>query len=318
MVRKKRIIYPGYCYHVMLHGVGGRNIFNDNQDRARFCLLLQYASETYNFGIHGFCLMNNHVHLLLQVHTADLSSGMHSLAFRYAQYFNKKIDQQGYLFQSRYKAIGVQNGVYLQRLLRYIHRNPIRANLVKNLSDYFWSSHLAYEGYSDFTWLKRDLLLSSFHTEPDIALKLFQKYVLLNDAESKIELEEIRSSVGIGAYGNNLFIEKFSETLEVDSNEQKELSLDHRKEINLEIIVNALNETTFVSFKEIQSPSKKEHIVDARAIFVCLVLRFKLGDTIDLAKLLNRDVSSIIRLKQRAQQSPILNELSNRVIANLP
>ena len=95
MARKKRFICPGRCYHVMIRGVGGRSIFDDDRERARFCLLLQYASEICKFYIHGFCLMGNHAHLLLQPHTENLASGMHRLGFRYAQYFNKKVKRIG-------------------------------------------------------------------------------------------------------------------------------------------------------------------------------------------------------------------------------
>ena len=90
MSRKRRVILPGYYYHTMIRGNGGKPIFHDGEDRTRFCLLLQYAKEKHDFRVHGFCLMGNHVHLLLQPNSTDLSGGMHALGFRYAQYFNKK------------------------------------------------------------------------------------------------------------------------------------------------------------------------------------------------------------------------------------
>ena len=196
----------------MLRGVGGRNIFEDDHDRARFCLLLQYASETSQFDIHGFCFMGNHVHLLLQPHTEDLSSGMHRLTFRYAQYYNKKVQRQGYLFQGRFKDIPVENGSYLLRVIRYIHRNPIRAKLVSQLSDYRWSSHTAYTEGHEYTWLKKDYLLSHFEkTTEKNTLESFKKYIQSEDAEAKIELEEIQNSIEIGAFGCPLFVQEHLE-----------------------------------------------------------------------------------------------------------
>ena len=197
--------------------VDGRSIFIDDQDRARFCLLLQYASETCKFSIHAFCLMDNHVHILLQPHTEDLASGMHRLGFRYAQHFNKKVKRQGYLYQGRYKAIVVQHGAYVRRLVRYIHRNPVRAKMVSDLSAYSWSSHQAYvSSDSKFTWLKTDLVLPLFSSEPEVAREFFHEYVYLNDEDAKIELEEIRKSTEIGAYGNELFLEDYHKALKTD------------------------------------------------------------------------------------------------------
>ena len=65
MARKRRFIQAGFCYHVMLRGNGGQDIFKDDADRTRFCLLLQYAKEKHQFNIHGFCLMRNHVHFII-------------------------------------------------------------------------------------------------------------------------------------------------------------------------------------------------------------------------------------------------------------
>lgn len=326
MARRKRFIQAGYCYHVMLRGIGGRSIFNDDKDRARFCILMQYASEIGKFNIHGFCLMGNHVHLLLQPHTDDLSSGMHRLTFRYAQYYNKKVNRQGYVFQNRYRAIVVEHGDYLRRLIRYIHRNPVRANLVEDLSDYRWSSHQAYLGNSDFTWLKKDTIISLFGPNcPASSVDLLNQYVYLDNAEAKIELEEIRNSIGIGAYGSSHFVEEFLKAFEPDSNElivnkicgQSEKILEIENQMNLECLVNSLTTVTGISLEQIQSTCKDRQIVDARSVFVSLVTRFKLYDTNDIADLLRRDPTSIVRLGQRTKQSTVLKQLADEIESNL-
>ena len=325
MVRKKRFICPGYCYHVMLRGVGGRNIFDDDRDRAHFCLLLQYASETCNFSVHGFCFMSNHVHLLIQAHSNDLASGMHRLGFRYAQFYNKKVRRKGYLFQGRYRAILVQNGVYLRRLIRYIHCNPVRANLETDLSAYDWSSHKAYIGETEFTWLKTNLILPLFGSEPQTALELFKKYVCSDDEEAKIELEEIRKSSEVGAYGNDVFIDIYRQALESgistsrasNTLEMHASSLEKQPKITLEMLVNALNDVIGTSLEELQSSNRKIQLVDARAAFVCLGLKFKLCSIRDLAKLLKRDPTSIPRLEERAQTSLTLRELIDEISSQL-
>ena len=181
MARKRRHIQAGFCYHVMLRGNGGQDIFKDNADRSRFCQLFQYASEKHQLNIHGFCLMGNHVHLVIQPRTSNLTAGMHSLAFRYAQHFNKKYKRRGYLYQGRYKAVLVQSGTYLRRLVRYVHLNPVRARIVQRPEEYLWSSHRAYIGNGDYTWLNRTLVLDAFGGEFDGGVESLSLYTQMDD-----------------------------------------------------------------------------------------------------------------------------------------
>ncbi len=102
MARKQRIRIPGGLYHVMLRGNGGDNIFFDDEDRLHFYLLLQEGVARFGHRIHGFCLMNNHVHLAIQVADESLSKIMQNISFRYARWINKKQQRVGHLFQGRY------------------------------------------------------------------------------------------------------------------------------------------------------------------------------------------------------------------------
>jgi len=128
MPRPKRFTQFYSCYHVMLRGNAGQLVFFDDDDRIRFCLILQKAAEEYQFTIHAFCFMSNHVHLMLEPTTSTLSVGVHAFAGRYAQYFNRRHKQRGHLFQDRFRSILIEEGEYLVRLVRYIHLNPVRAN----------------------------------------------------------------------------------------------------------------------------------------------------------------------------------------------
>ena len=95
LARRKRIILPGFPYHVMLRGNDGQPIFLEDSDRVRLCLLMQYAIEMHDIIVHGFCLMRNHIHLLVEPTTSGLSAGIQSFASRYAQYFNRKYKRRG-------------------------------------------------------------------------------------------------------------------------------------------------------------------------------------------------------------------------------
>lgn len=158
MPRKSRIYYPGAIYHVMVRGNRGENIFYTDQDRYYFYRLLKESTQRFNYLIHIFCLMSNHVHLVVQVNEFSLSKIMHYLNFRYAQRNNVIRDQFGHVFQGRYKAILVEDNSYLTELVRYIHLNPVNAGIVVDPVSYKWSSHRSYLKMELLDWLHTDLV----------------------------------------------------------------------------------------------------------------------------------------------------------------
>jgi putative transposase len=190
VARTRRYHYPGCFYHVMLRGNHGQEIFFSDHDRHHMCFLLQEGVERYSHRVHAFCFMNNHIHLLIQIGNIPLSKVMHNLAFRYSQRINRKYDTTGHLFQGRYKAILVQDGVYFMRLLRYIHRNPVRAGIVDSPENYSWSSHNSYVSQNRIDWLTRDFGLSKFASSREEAVFRYSMYV--SEIESEEELEALR------------------------------------------------------------------------------------------------------------------------------
>ncbi|MDP7420761.1 MAG: transposase [bacterium] len=162
MPRKPRIHYPGAVYHVILRGNAGQNIFFDTADRYKYFHLLQEGIERFNHSIHAFCLMSNHVHLVIQANDIPLSRIMHNLNFRYTAYLNRRMKTSGHIFQGRYKAILVEADNYLLELIRYIHNNPVVAGIVMSPDNYRWSSHSVYIEKIDVTWLTTAWALSFF------------------------------------------------------------------------------------------------------------------------------------------------------------
>ena len=140
MVRPLRIEYPGAVYHLTSRGNARDPIFLDDADRYLFLDLLGDLVDRYNWLCHGYCLMDNHYHLLVETIDANLSTGMRQLNGIYTQKFNRQHDRVGHLFQGRYKAIVVEKESYLLELCRYIVLNPVRAKIVNNPGKYRWSS----------------------------------------------------------------------------------------------------------------------------------------------------------------------------------
>jgi len=145
-MRKPRIEYPGALFHVIARGNQKQAVFLDDGDRVRYLKRLGEHLEGREIRLYAYCLMPNHVHLLLRQGGAyPLSRFMQRLQSAYTTFFNRKHGRVGHLFQGRYKAILVDADSYLLELIRYIHLNPLRAGL-KDAVRYPWSSHRQYIG----------------------------------------------------------------------------------------------------------------------------------------------------------------------------
>ena len=163
MARPWRIEFEGALYHVLSRGNGQQDIFYDDHDRHLFLKTIGEMSERFEMDVFAYALMGNHYHLLLRTNHANLSKSMQWLGLAYTRRFNLLHSRSGHLFQGRFKSIIVQNDAYLLGLSCYIHRNPLRAGIVKRLADYSWSSYTSYAYGRKFPeWLKTDLVLSQF------------------------------------------------------------------------------------------------------------------------------------------------------------
>lgn len=177
MARKPRIHYQGAFYHVILRGNGKQDVFFDDKDRCRFYLLLQEGVERFRIRIHAFCLMTNHIHLVLQVHDLPLPRFMQNLSLRYTRWVNWRHNRTGHLFQGRYKAVLVDGDSYLLELVRYVHLNPVRAGFTKSPVDFRWSGHGAYCGKETIPWLCSEMTLGMLSGKKSKAIRAYEAFV---------------------------------------------------------------------------------------------------------------------------------------------
>src|SRR5690348_2645525 len=160
MPRPLRINYPDAWYHVMNRGAGRQRIFTSNTHRIMFLNLLKDCHQMFNVKICAYCLMDNHYHLLLSTPEANLPRVMRHLNGIYTQLFNRSQKKDGSLFRGRYRAKLIDEDCYQLIVSRYIHLNPVDANLVSHPGDYQWSSYRAYlELESTPTWLSKNIIL---------------------------------------------------------------------------------------------------------------------------------------------------------------
>jgi putative transposase len=157
MARPLRLQYPGAVYHVMARGHERSAVFRDAEDRAKFLALLASIVPDEKWEVHGYCLLGNHYHLLIETPGGELSRGMRSLNGKYAQWFNWRHDRRGHVFEGRFRAVLVQKESHLLELHRYIVLNPVRARLAERAGDWRWSSYRATAGLARSPgWLETD------------------------------------------------------------------------------------------------------------------------------------------------------------------
>jgi len=140
MPRQARVKSITGIYHIMLRGIDKRDIFLDNEDKLKFLESIEKAKEKGKFNVLGFCLMDNHVHMLLKEYE-EIGTSIKRITVGYVGWHNKKHDRTGHLFQNRYMSEPVNTEEYLVTVLRYIHQNPVKARIVTSVKDYKWSSY---------------------------------------------------------------------------------------------------------------------------------------------------------------------------------
>ncbi|MFC4025146.1 transposase [Oceanobacillus longus] len=144
MSRKHRIWYPGAMYHITSRGNRRSALFYDEMDRKAYLELLEEVRFYHPFHLHAYCLMTNHIHLQLETTTHHIKHIMKMLNSRYALHFNKRHHLVGHVFQGRYGAELIETKDYQLEVSRYIHLNPVEAEMVSLPEDYRWSSYRAY------------------------------------------------------------------------------------------------------------------------------------------------------------------------------
>ena len=192
-------------YHIMVRGINKQDIFHNNDDRQKYLRILEKVMENYPFMLLAFCLMNNHVHLLIRELDESISQVMRVIGTSYAFYYNLKYDRVGHLFQDRYRSEEVEDEAYLLTVIRYIHQNPVKARLVDNVQDFKWSSYSKFVEDNSKIKLKIDteFLLSLFGTDKEESIKRFRRFMeatnddkcLDNDDDDKISNEQLQAEL---------------------------------------------------------------------------------------------------------------------------
>ncbi|MCL0085547.1 transposase, partial [Thermodesulfovibrionales bacterium] len=169
-----RVLSETQTYHIMLRGNNRQDVFIDDEDKARIIATISEKKGGGRFALYAYCVMDNHLHLVLKEGTDPLSRALKRIGTSYAYYFNKRYKRVGHVFQDRYRSENIEDDTYLLGAIRYIHQNPEKAG-IGSQEAYPWSSY--HEYFKEDTGLvAADEILSMFSNDREKAIDAFKKY----------------------------------------------------------------------------------------------------------------------------------------------
>ena len=268
MTRKARAEVEGGLYHVITRGNNRRRIFNSPSDYEKFLSLLAREKSRSPFFLYAYCLMSNHVHLLVERQAAKVGQIMHRLLTGYSQYYNRRYRRVGHLLQGRHKAMLCQSDRYLAELVRYIHLNPVRAGVVSDPADYQYSGHHAYLGLDKTSLVDVDPVLRHFGANKREARERYAQFVragiklghqpeLYAGDEGRILGDEEFIDATIHRIGQTNRVEYGSRCVET-------------KEFNTKVLLKVIEESCGVSRRQFCGPGKDAGSVTAKEMFVLI------------------------------------------------
>jgi putative transposase len=197
MPRQSRLVLPGVALHIIQRGNNRQACFRGDSDYLLYLLHLRELASRHGCSVHAYCLMTNHVHLLLTPSTDDaLSTLMRNLGQRYVQYFNRSYGRSGTLWEGRFRSCIAESARYVLACYRYIELNPVRAGLANHPENYSWSSYRSNVGG------RKDPLITA-HPEylalgHDLKMQRQAYRSLFDDALETALLERIREATNGG------------------------------------------------------------------------------------------------------------------------
>jgi REP element-mobilizing transposase RayT len=188
MPRRPREKSSTGIYHVMLRGINGQTIFKDNEDYEKLIQTIADYKKVCEYEIYAYCLMTNHIHLLIKEGKDELGIVFRRIGASYVHWYNWKHKRNGHLFQDRYKSEPVEDDKYFLTVLRYIHQNPIKAGIENDIKEYPWSSYNEYLGKDGICDKKFALVF--FADDEKGALELFKKFNSKENDDKCLDYEE--------------------------------------------------------------------------------------------------------------------------------
>ena len=292
MARKPRIELEGALYHVITRGNQKQRIFKATGDYTKYLEILTDYKDKYGYFLYAYALMNNHVHLLIETQEVPLSKLLQGIDQRYTMYFNWKYKTVGHLFQGRYKAILCDKDEYLLSLIKYIHLNPVRRELVKSPEEYPWSSHRFYSDKSDEEGLIHAVKVLRMFSEDMPSAR--RKYRIFMGEGPVVSKENIYGVIDQRVLGDERFVAKVMP-------ERKDNIRPRRspREYTLSELADGIEKVYGVKLKEMQGNGKGDKISLGRKLFSLVASEYGYKGK-QMAEYIRKDPAMITRyLKDR-------------------
>lgn len=294
MARRPRVFAPGLLYHVIVRGNQRRKTFRRDDDYKAYLDRLEKYRARFRVRIYAYCLMPNHVHLLLETGTTPLAKFMQGVQQSYTQYFNRSYRKVGHLFQGRYKAIICDKDKYLLSLIRYIHLNPVRAALSKRPEAYSYSGHGSYLMNGTAKIIEAGPILSLLGGK-----KAYERFVLEGTSEShNEEYYAVEDQRFLGQEG-------FGAQLSREAGEKEERKVKKPIETMIKEVAKRLGTTG----EELKGKDRRWGVARKRAEAVAILVRHYGYRVTEVARCLGRDQANVSlmlsRLAARASEKRI-------------
>ena len=290
--RRLKVHLPNTIHHVMMRGNNRQDIFFGKAYYECFLKIVSEASEKFNFKVITFCLMTNHIHLVIYVNQHSLSVIMQNICYRYVRWVHKKLNRVGHLFQGRYLSKIVNNEHYLLNLCRYVHLNPISAKMVQSIDCYRWSSHRYYRFRKAPEWLNIDIVFETISKQKNLT------YHNLMSAD-------ISSDAWLPAFyisEDNTLV--FNDKVLENCNHSFASADEPLKWLDMEFVVTVVIEAVSSTLVELRSSSRNRELAYKRALVTYFVREYTAEKLVDIACFFNRTPAAISKIYHKLRRSP--------------
>ena len=313
MARKARAEVEGGLYHVITRGNNRRPIFHSSSDYQKFLSLLAAQKTKLPFFLYAYCLMTNHVHLLIERQADTIGRIMHRVLTGYSQYYNRRYQRVGHLLQGRHKAILCQSDQYLAQLVRYIHLNPVRARIVRSPDKYEYSGHRAYLGIVRSGIVDVDPVLRHFGVKKALARERYREFVM---AGVKLGHQDEFYLADEGRIlGSDEFIDATIHRIGESKTERRDSHQIKFRKPEIARLVAAVEKRCGVSRKEFLGKCKNARVVLAREMLI--VTGYQLGASSKLLSETSGLSSGSVSRRHDAARIKLRNNVETRELAAL-
>ncbi|MBT9151420.1 MAG: Chromosomal replication initiator protein DnaA [candidate division WS2 bacterium] len=309
MARPLRIEYENACYHITSRGNERKPIYLEEKDYYKFLDLLSQLPQRFGVIIHGYVLMANHYHLLLETPLTNMAKTIHYLNATYSGYFNRKYGRVGHLFQGRYKGILIDKNQYLLAVSRYIHLNPLKSKLSDRPEDYLYSSYSSYIGIRKTdSWLTTEWVLGQFSDDLVNAHAGYQAFVEEGLAKEDNPLKDLKAGFILG--GDD-FVDKVKNRVGLIRHREIPQSKDLCVTRTYEEILTMVSVMFGVGKEEILIPGERNNF--ARKVSIYLLRKYTHLKNMEIAQGFGVGYTAVsqvsLRLRKEMEENPSLKSV---------